>query len=379
MPMSGVINVLQLLVTTRIGGGPRQVYDLIRRLPREEFKAIVAAPRDGIFFERFQDLGIPTTELPIGRAGFRQLFSILRIIRECSIDVVHTHGKGPGFYGRLAAWWARVPAVHTFHGIHYGGYSRLGQAAYLALERRLSGLTHTIINVSSSQEAEGLGLRLFRPSQSAVVVNGIDLEELDRTIAAAAVQRGSLGLTADDFVLGSVSRFDRIKRVETLLKALQLLMLRVPRSVLLLVGGGGEEERIRGLVSAMGLNERVIFTGFLESPVRIYPVLDLYVATSLKEGLPLSLVEAMVAGLAIVATDVPGHRDVVVHGETGLLVPADDPASLADAISLLWSDRDQRRHMGEAGRVRASKEFPIQPMIDRTAEVYRRACRRRSS
>ncbi len=349
------------------------MFDLIRRLPSSEFSAVVAAPRDGIFFERFRDLGVTVVELPVRRLGLRHLLSTIHLIRTLGIQVVHTHGKGPGLYGRLASRWAGVPAVHTFHGIHYGGYSRLGQVLYLALERRLSRLSHTIINVSASQEAEGLSLRLFEPSQSVVVVNGIDFEELDRTLTSSPVRRESLGLTADDLVLGSVSRFDPIKRVQTLLQAFQLLVPRIPRLTLLLVGGGGEEERIRCLVAEMGLGKRVIFTGFLENPVRIYPVLDLYVATSLKEGLPLSLVEAMGAGLAVVATNVPGHRDVVVHGETGLLVPPEEPVVLAEAISSLLSDPQQRRRMGEAGRHRALKEFSIQAMVEGTAEVYRRA------
>ena len=170
-----------------------------------------------------------------------------------------------------------------------------------------------------------------------------------------------------------MSSFDPIKRVETLLQALHLLAPRIPRLTLLLVGGGGEEERLRRLVAEMGLGTRVIFTGFLENPVRIYPALDLYVATSLKEGLPLSLVEAMGAGLAVVATDVPGHRDVVAHGETGLLVPPEDPVALAEAISSLLADPERRRRMGEAGRHRALKEFSIQAMVEGTAEVYRRA------
>ncbi len=366
------IRVLQLLVTTAIGGGPKQVYDLVRHLPRGEFEVVVAAPRDGIFFERFQELGVRVEELPLRRLGPRHLFSTIRLIRALGIHVVHTHGKGPGLYGRLAAWWAGVPAVHTFHGIHYRGYSPLGQVLYLALERALSRLTHTAINVSASQEAEGLRLRLFKASQSAVVVNGVDLEALDRLIAGGSIRRESLGLTADEVVLGCVTRFDPIKRVEVLLDALRRLAPRQPRLTLVLVGGGGEEERVRRLVAELGLNERVIFTGFLENSLRIYPVLDLYVSTSLKEGLPLSLVEAMGAGLAVVATDVPGHRDLVVHDETGLLVPPEEPAALAEAIRSLLADPERRRRMGEAGRRRVLKGFAVEAMVDGTAEVYRR-------
>jgi glycosyltransferase involved in cell wall biosynthesis len=139
------------------------------------------------------------------------------------------------------------------------------------------------------------------------------------------------------------------------------------------VGAGAEEDRIRRLTVEMGLLARVIFTGFLENPARVYPVLDLYVSASEKEGLPLSLVEAMCAGLAVVATDVPGHRDVVIHGETGLLVPPNDSAALADAIAELVSDPIRRKAMGEAGRQRALEEFGIRLMVDATAEIFRKA------
>ncbi len=371
--MSKPITVLELLVTTSPGGGPKHVCDLVRHLPRDEFELMVGAPRDGIFFDRFQSLGVRMVEFPLRQLGARHFVLATKLISSFRVDVVHTHGKGPGLYGRVAAGWTHVPAVHTFHGIHYSGYSRPGQRLYFAVERQLARLSHTIINVSASQEAEGLKLRLFRPEQSVVIVNGVDLSETERTLREARIRRDSLGLTPDDFVIGSISRFDPIKRVDLLLDAAQRLRTQVPRVVLVLVGGGGEETRIRRLVLGMSLTDRVIFTGFLENPARLYPAFDLYVAASLKEGLPLSVVEAMGAGLAVVATDVPGHRDVVVHGETGLLVPLDDAAALTDAIVSLMSDPSRRKAMGEAGRRRANSAFAVRPMVEATARVYRQA------
>lgn len=368
-----MIRVLQLLVTTSPGGGPKHVYDLVRHLPRDEFEVVVAAPRDGVFFERFRDLDVTLVELPLSRLGVRHLPLTVRLCRACGIDIVHTHGKGPGLYGRLAARGLGIPAVHTFHGIHYSNYGWLSQRLYLALERWLSAMTHTVINVSRSQEAEGLALRLFRSEQSVVVINGIDIEEMDRTIRESPVRRESLGLGADDFVLGCVSRWDPVKRFEILLQGVRRLAGRIPRLALLLVGGGGEEARIRRLVSETGLQDRVIFTGFLGSPARVYGMLDLYVATSLKEGLPLAPLEAMAASLAVVATDVPGHRDVVVRGQTGLLVPPEDSAALAEAITSLVADPDRRRRMGEAGRERVLAHFAIQSTVAKTADVYRSA------
>ena len=367
------IRVLHLLVTTGPGGGPKHVFDLVRNLPSDEFEVIIAAPRDGVFFDRFWEFGISMVELPLSRLGVRHLPLTMQLIRGRRIDIVHTHGKGPGLYGRLAARAFGIPAVHTFHGIHYGSYSRIGQDLYLALERRLSRLTHTVINVSRSQEMEGLALRLFQPEQSVVVVNGIDVEELERTMRQSSIRRETLGLDPDHFVLGCVSRWDPVKRFQILLEAIRRLASRAPRLALLLVGGGGEEAGIRRIVADTGIGDRVIFTGFLGSPARVYGILDLYVATSLKEGLPLAPLEAMCAGVPVVATNVPGHRDVVVRDRTGVLVPPEDSAALADAIMELMADPARRRVMGEAGRQRVLDHFGIRSMADRTADVYRAA------
>ena len=367
------IRVLQLLVSTSPGGGPRHVYDLVRNLSRSEFEFMVGAPRDGIFFERFQELGIPVTEIPLGQVGIRQLFATIRLIRRHGVDLVHTHGKGPGLYGRLAARWLGIPAVHTFHGIHYGSYPWIGQRLYLMLERYLARLSHTIINVSASQEAEGLNLQLFSPGQSVVITNGVDFEEMDHVLLESPVKRESLGLGPNDFVLGCVSRFDPVKRLEVLLDALGRLRDRIPDVMLVLVGGGGEEDRIRHLARRLGLQDRVIFTGFLEAPARIYPALDLYLSTSSKEGLPLALVEAMGAGLATVATDVPGHRDVLRQGKTGLLIPADNDSALADAVVSLWADPIKRAALSKAARQWAREELGIEQMLKRTALAYRRS------
>ena len=368
------MRVLQLLVSTGLGGGPRQVWDLVRRLPREEFEVVVAGPRDGVYFERFLGLGVQTFALPLDRLGPAALSETVRLLRDLSIDVVHSHGKGAGFHGRLAAWRAGVPAVHTFHGIH-DRYPAPARALYLALERWLARRSHTVIHLSASQEAEARGLGLAPPGRSVTIVNGVDVAELDATLARSPITREKLGLGRDHLVLGSVARFDPVKRLDLLVRALARLAAREPRARLVLVGGGGEEERIRRLVRATGLGDRVVFTGWLEDAARVGPALDLSVSASLKEGLPLSLVEAMAARLAVVASDVPGHRDVVADGETGMLVPSGDPEALAAAAASLLADPERRRGMGEAGRARVRREFTAEAMVAKTADVYRAAAR----
>lgn len=366
-----MIRVLELLTTSALGGGPRQVYDLARRLPRDEFEVSVAAPRDGAFFDRFRALGLAVTEVGADRLDPRALRATLRLVRERGIQVIHSHGKGAGLYGRLAARWTGVSAVHTFHGIHYERYPPHLAQLYLALERRLARWTRTVISVSATQEAEALALGLLTPSQSATVVNGVDLEEQDRLVARAPLAREGLGLARDLFVLGTIARFDPVKRLDALVGALGAL--RRPRVALLLVGGGAERDRLGRLAAGARLDGRVVFAGWLDEPARVFPAIDLYVSASQKEGLPLAVLDAMGAGLAVVATDVPGHRDVVRHGETGLLVPPGAEQALAAAIEALVDDPERRRRMGDAGRERVLREFSTQLMVAKTAEIYRAA------
>jgi glycosyltransferase involved in cell wall biosynthesis len=366
-----VIRVLQLLTSTAPGGGPRQVLHLVRHLPAGEFQVAVAGPWDGRYAADLRAVGIELAEAAVDslRAFPLTLRRVRRLVRDTRADVVHTHGKGAGLYGRVAARLAGVPSVHTFHGIHYESYSGPGRLVYLAFERALARITHTVINVSRTQDAEALRLGVARPGRSAVVVNGIDVDELG---ARPVSKREGLGLSADDDVLGCVARFDPVKRHDLLVNALALVARRHPRAVLLLIGEGPEKARIDRL--ARELDARVVSPGAIGWDTNVYSSCDLYVVASSKEGLPLAPLEAMASGLAVIATDVPGHRDVVVPETTGLLVPpGSGAAGLAAAIESLLDDPERRRRMGQAGRERVMRDFTLQSMLARTAEVYRAA------
>ena len=376
-----MIRVLQLLTATELGGGPRQVYHLVRRLPRDQFDLCVGGPANRRYRELLGALGVELAPIAVDTLrGFPlTLRHTRRLIRAARADVIHTHGKGAGFYGRLAARLAGVPAVHTFHGIHYEEYSRVGRRAYLALERSLARLTHTVINVSAGQDAEASALGVSRPGHSVVVVNGIDVDELEQRIAWG---RGTLGFSPNELVLGCVARFDPVKRHELLLRAFRRLVPRHGNVRLLLVGDGPERERLERMVSELEIPEHRITllgdrgitpsgsAGWNTNP---YGAMDVYVTASAKEGLPLAPLEAMASRLPVIASDVPGHRDVVAHGETGLLVAPEDDKALAEAIESLLDDGERRARMGRAGRERVLRDFAIGPMVEKTAAIYRAA------
>lgn len=367
---TGAVRVLELLTSSAIGGGPKQVYDLVTRLPREELTPLVAAPRDGSYFDRFREAAVDTVELPLNRLRPHTLIQVVRLIRSQRADVVHSHGKGAGLYGRLGAAWARVPAVHTFHGIHYGQYAQGVDALYLGLERMLSRLTRVIINVSESQAREGAALRLFRPGQGVVIVNGVDAAEIARLVAREPISRECLGLGRDHLVIGCVTRFDQVKAVDTSLAAAERLITRFPTLHLVLVGGGAEERALRARAATRALAGRVTFLNFLPGAPRVLPAFDLYVSASHREGLPLAVLEAMAAGLPVVATRVGGHVDAVEDGVTGLLARPNDADDFAAQVARLLADAGLRRRMGAAGRERSLRLFSIERMVAQTAAAY---------
>jgi glycosyltransferase involved in cell wall biosynthesis len=174
-------------------------------------------------------------------------------------------------------------------------------------------------------------------------------------------------------VLGTVARLDAVKGLDILLRAFARVLERLPEARLLVVGDGPEARALHDLARGLGLRDRVIFTGAIPAAARCLPALDLYVSASRREGLPLAVLEAMACGLAVVATRVTGHVDLIEDGMTGVLVPPEEPAALAAAAMALLQDPARRRAMGQAGRERVETRFVLARMVDQVGALYRQA------
>ncbi len=367
MPAPSRIGVLELLVSSQLGGGPAHVEAVIARLDPAEFAVTVGAPGGGPFLDRFRAAGAEVVEVAADRLSPRTLVRVTRLIRARGVVLVHSHGKGAGFYGRLAARCAGVAAVHTFHGIHYAGYPRGVRAAYLVLERAMLRRTHTVIHVSASQAETARALGLAPPERARTIVSGIDAARVESRLIPRERARAELGVTSSGPVLGTVARFDPVKGLDILLDA----VARLPGATLVLVGDGPEAAALRARARRLGLEGRVVFAGARPEAARWLAALDVYLSASRGEGLPLGLVEAMAAALPVVATRVAGHVDTVAHGETGTLVAVDDAAAIAAAAAGYLADPPRARAAGAAGRARARREFAADRMAAEVAEVYR--------
>jgi glycosyltransferase involved in cell wall biosynthesis len=359
------IPILQVLVSTHAGGGPQHVLAVALGLRARGWRSIVAGPADGPLFERFRAAGVETVAMPTDRLHPLTTWRLAQLIRARGVRLVHSHGKGAGVHARLAARRAGVPAVHTLHGIHYERYRAPARAVYLALERRLSALTRIVINVSRTQEREGLALGLFTAAQSRVILNGVDVARLTARVLDRADARATLGLDPAAAVVGSAARFDEVKRLDLLVRAVAA----APTFVLALVGDGPEASRLRALAATLKVSARVRFAGEIPDAPRLFPAFDVFAAPSRKEGLPLAVLEAMALGLPVVASDIPAHREVLGVPSDGLVDGGAE--AFAARLTALLTDADRRARLGAENRTRARSEFDVRDMLTALDGAYR--------
>ncbi|MEB3329557.1 MAG: glycosyltransferase family 4 protein [Candidatus Sericytochromatia bacterium] len=330
--------------------------------------------------------GIRCHPIPISRrlldAGHvLTLARLWRLMRAERFDLVHVHTPIAAALGRVAARLAGVPRVaYTAHGFYFHDEMAPGpRRLHIALERALGRLTDAMIAVSGEDAATAVQLGILPAARVTHVPNGIDPGRFGQAPGAElAAWRARLGLPPDALVVGTMGRLVREKGFGELFEAIARLAPHHPRLHLLVVGDALASDRdpfkeaLLARVDAPPLAGRVHLTGFTDAVPTVLALMDVFALPSYREGLPVSILEAMATGLPVVATDIRGCREEVVAGETGLLVPTRDAARLAEALEQLLGDPDLRARMGAAGRARVAALFDERQACDQVVAVLER-------
>ena len=297
----------------------------------------------------------------------RATMALVRLLRAERPDLVHAHMPIAGFLGRLAARIVGVPRVaYTCHGFLFnqpGPWSR--RVASLGMEWLGGRMTDVFLTVSREEAADARRLGLSR--HPVAVLNGRDPARFRPDPSARAQIRAELGVPPDRLVVTVVSRLVRHKGHAELVAA----MREVPGAQLWVVGerlATDRGEELAPMFAASGLGDRLRLLGYREDVASVLAASDVFVLPSHFEGLPMSVIEAMLTELPVVATDISGPREQVVHEETGLLVPPMSVAPLATAIERLAENAELRLRMGAAGRARALDLYDEAKVLARTLD-----------
>jgi len=322
-------------------------------------------------------LGFDVTVLPdmvaevSPRRDLRALRELTQLLRTRRPDVVHTHSAKAGGIGRIAARRAGVPLiVHTYHGFPFHEFQRpWTRGAYVAAERFLSRRTDAVLAVGSAVGVEAIRRGIATPAQLRVTAVTVDGDALVCTPESRRRARAKLGIARSALVVGTVGRLDYQKAPGDFFRALQLLRHRDVLGVW--VGAGPLRAEVERQIGDAGLRDRVLMLGDRSDVRELLPAFDVFAMSSLYEGLPCAIVEAMMAGVPIVATAVNAVSDVVIPGETGLLVSPREPAVLAAAIDLVLEDPVAAHIRAERGRAMLGDRFEPHRLGAVLDEVYR--------
>ena len=315
------------------------------------------------------------------RADWRAAVQLWRYLRSESVDVLHTHNPKPGVYGRIVGRLAGVPiVVNTVHGLYATEDDpvpkRLIVYALEALASRCS-------DAELIQNPEDLDLlrryRIVPRRKLGLLGNGIDLSRFNPAVAEAerGRVRDELGVEDGQIVVGMVGRLVAEKGYREFFEAAEL----VNSEQFVFVAVGPEDQSKADALDphllANAADGGVRFLGMRTDVDRLYGGFDLFALPSYREGFPRAAMEAAASGLAVIATDIRGCRQVVEHGVTGLLVPVRDPQALAGAVASLGSDAELRAQMGQAAVARAASAFDERKVVEKVLETYRQSAHRR--
>ncbi len=391
MPSVPPLKVLRVISRLNTGGPTRHAVLLDAGLRARGHSTLLAygaiAAGEASLETMAADHAVPTIKVASLGRSLKALQDVQALLRLTVImfrhqpDVVHTHTSKAGMLGRVAALIfnatrrraKRCAVIHTFHGHVFEGYfSPLVNRGVRAIERVLAGVTDRIVAISPRQRADLVTrFGIAAASKVETIPLGIDLDPFLRLTDHAPDLRGALDLGASDVVVGYVGRLVPIKDVATLLRAFALAQQRVGTMRLVIAGGGQLRPRLEQLATSLGIGRQTRFLGWTDRLTALYATMDILSLSSLNEGTPVAIIEALAAGKPVVATSVGGVPDLVIDGLHGRLVAPKNVNELAAALVELGTDAALRKRYGAAGRTRMAATYSHHRLVDDVERLYR--------
>jgi len=371
------LNVLHIITKLELGGAQQNTLYCLLKHDRSKYNVFLVSGTEGILVKKAQQLkDVKVILLPGLKhelspwSDLRCLFTLRKLFIKEKIDLVHTHSSKAGILGRLAARLAKVKIiVHTVHGFSFNEFQPvLKKKLYIFLERLAAKYTDKLIAVTGMDIEKGLKAKIGKPEKYTVIYSGFDLNEFTTLQNNAETKKG-LGIEDGYKVVGMVACFKPQKNPLDFVRMAGLVKEKHSKTRFLLVGDGELRPEIEKLIAEKNLQKDIIITGWREDVARFIHVLDVFVLTSLWEGLPRVLPQAMCAKKPLVASAVDGSKEAVIDGKNGYLAAPGDYFALAERVVQLLLDEKLCKKMGEAGFA-LSKAWDQDEMVKKIEAVY---------
>ncbi|MBN1604412.1 MAG: glycosyltransferase [Chitinispirillaceae bacterium] len=370
-------NLMLINYRSDIGGGTINMIRLIENIDRATYNCFVFCGNENPGYAKMCDLEnkglLHLIRLNIRKITPLSLFKIAMIARKKNIHIIHSHGTGAGIWSRFIAILFHVKVVHTFHGLHLDSYSATKKNVYRLFERCLSFLTNGYVCVSPSEAKIAIGSKLVKPCKVNVIANGIDSNFYSPlSFEQKKEAQKKYGLNENKVVIGCVARLSVQKNIFFMLECIKKLKEIYPDFIFLFACT--EEnftfEELYSYIRKNKLEDVVVVINGNTEVKKVYDLFDIFLTTSLWEGLPTTILEASACGIPVVATKVTGNVDAVLDNKTGLLVNC-KCGDVAAALHTLCLDDALKINMGKNGLEYIRTEFSIDKMIRCHDQLYR--------
>lgn len=359
------LKVLHLLVNLEMGGAERLLVDALPLLSRDKYRVeVLGLGSDGIVGAMLRSKGIPASALGGSKTDPKFIFKLINYLTKNKPHILHTHLFIPGVVGRVVGTAVGVKLIISHEHFQKGEIHPLR----IVVEKNTWRLADAVVFVSHKLETERVA-NLPRSLKKFVIYNGINPAEIIRGERNNA--RHILGGKNTDVIIGWVGRInEHEKNLTLMLKAIKKIYSAQENIRVVLIGDGKDSNKLKTTTKEWGLSGVVQWLGARSDVRSLYSGMDVFVLPSRFEGMPLVLLEAMSAGLPVVASRVGGISEIVVDGETGFLVEWDDDKTLAERISLLAGNAKLRKQMGEKGKELFERQFRIERFVEKIDELY---------
>jgi len=384
---SSKIKVLRIINRFNLGGPVWNVSYLSKHLPENYHTVLIggladAQEGDALFIPlemQLEPMVLKSMSREVRFFGdVKAFFEIVKIIRNFKPDIVHTHASKAGALGRLAAYFCGTKViVHTFHGNVFKGYfSPMVTKALVFTEKFLARLSNQIIAISEIQKQELAEQFNIAPERKITVIPlGFNLQKFAPDPEKRSQLRLQWEVTSDEVAIGIVGRLTSIKNHTLFIDAALLAMSQSEKKFKFFIVGDGElRNDIENYIVSKGgaYAHRFVFTSWVKKMEECYPILDLVCLCSLNEGTPVSLIEAQASGIPVVTTDVGGVQNVVLNGQTGIIVPNFEAETFANAMLEIVQNEKLHAQMSQKAIKFVMQNFSMEKLIKNTDELYQK-------